>query len=66
MITSIDNLQEKLYLIRGVQVMLDKDLAEIYGYETKRFNEQVKNNIERFDDFLFKLTKDEFHDRAVL
>ena len=50
-------LKDKLYTIRGVQVMLDYDLAEIYGYETKRFNEQVKNNIERFDDdFRFQLS----------
>lgn len=41
--------------------MLDFELAEIYGYTTKRFNEQVKNNIERFDeDFRFKLLKEEF------
>ena len=40
--------------------MLDRDLAEIYGYETKRFNEQVKNNIERFDDdFRFQLNDNE-------
>jgi len=44
--------------------MLDADLAEIYGYETKYINRQVKNNIERFegDDFMFRLTKDEFDD----
>lgn len=60
MITSIDNLEEKLYLIRGVQVMLDKDLAEIYGYSVKAFNQQVKNNIEKFEeDFRFQLTDDE-------
>ena len=54
------DLKNKIYTIRGVQVMLDSDLAEIYGYETKRFNEQVKNNIERFDeDFRFQLTQDE-------
>lgn len=48
-------------LLRGVQVMLDFDLAAIYGYTTKRFNEQVKNNIERFDDdFRFQLTELEF------
>ena len=40
--------------------MLDKDLAEIYGYTTKAFNQQVKNNIEKFDeDFMFQLTKEE-------
>ena len=55
-----DNIKDKIYTIRGVQVMLDFDLAQIYGYETKRFNEQVKNNIERFDDdFRFQLTDDE-------
>lgn len=43
-------IKDKIYIIRGEQVMLDFELAEIYGYETKRFNEQVKNNIERFDD----------------
>ena len=43
--------------------MLDSDLAEIYGYEVKRFNEQIKNNIERFDkDFRFQLTKEEIID----
>ena len=53
----IENL---IYKIRGKQVMLDSDLAEIYGYTTKRFNEQVKNNIERFDDdFRFQLTEEE-------
>lgn len=53
-------LKSKIYIIRGVQVMLDVDLAEIYGYETKNFNRQVKNNIERFDaDFRFQLTDEE-------
>lgn len=55
-----NDLKDKIYTIRGVQVMLDSDLAEIYGYETKDFNRQVKNNIERFDeDFRFQLTDDE-------
>jgi hypothetical protein len=54
-------LMSKIYIIRGVQVMLDFDLAAIYGYTTTRFNEQVKNNIERFDDdFRFQLTEFEF------
>ena len=57
------DLKSKIYVIHGVQVMLDMDLAEIYGYETKRFNEQVKNNIERFDDdFRFQLTDKEVKD----
>ena len=56
-----NSIRSKIYVIRGQQVMLDFDLAEIYGYETKRFNEQVKNNIERFDDdFRFQLTDEEY------
>lgn len=55
-----NDLKNKIYTIRGVQVMLDSDLAEIYGYSTKAFNQQVKNNIEKFDeDFMFQLTKEE-------
>ncbi len=50
----------KIYTIRGQKVMLDFELAEIYGYETKAFNQQVKRNIEKFDeDFMFQLTDDE-------
>ncbi|MCQ2104501.1 MAG: ORF6N domain-containing protein [Fibrobacter sp.] len=53
-------LKNKVYTIRGVKVMLDADLAEIYGYSTKDFNRQVKNNIERFPEFFrFQLTVDE-------
>ena len=54
-------LESKIYIIRGQKVMLDKDLAEIYGYATKRFNEQVQRNIEKFKskDFMFKLTQEE-------
>ena len=57
-------LRDKIYIIRGQQVMLDYDLAEIYGYKTYKLNEQVKNNAERFegDDFMFQLTKEEFDD----
>lgn len=57
-----ETLQSKIYYIRGQKVMLDVDLAEIYGYETKGFNRQVKNNIAKFegDDFMFQLTKSEF------
>lgn len=54
-------LMSKIYIVRGIQVMLDADLAAIYGYTTKRFNEQVKNNIDRFDDEeRFQLTDIEF------
>ena len=42
-------LKSRIYTIRRVKVMLDADLAEIYGYSTKAFNQQVKNNIEKFD-----------------
>ena len=57
---TIDNICNRVYIIRGHQVMLDYDLAEIYGYEVKRLNEQVKNNISRFpEDFMFQLSKDE-------
>ena len=53
-------LKDKIYIIRGVQVMIDSDLAEIYGYTTKRLNEQVKNNIDKFpEDFMFRLTQEE-------
>ena len=53
-------LKSRIYTIRGVKVMLDADLAEIYGYSTKVFNQQVKNNIEKFDDdFRFQLNDDE-------
>jgi hypothetical protein len=58
-----DDLRAKVYVIRGVQVMLDADLAEFYGYATKDFNRQIKNNIDRFDeDFMFRLTEQEFKD----
>jgi len=56
-----DLLKSRIYTIRGIKVMLDADLAEIYGYSTKDFNRQVKNNIEKFDeDFRFRLNSEEF------
>ena len=55
-----NDLKKKVYLLRNVQVMLDFDLAEIYGYEVKRLNEQVKRNSSRFpDDFMFQLSREE-------
>ena len=55
-----ENIESMVYEIRGQKVMLDFDLARIYGYTTKRFNEQVKRNIEKFpEDFMFQLTNDE-------
>ena len=57
---TVDNICNRVYIIRGQQVMLDYDLAEIYGYEVKRLNEQVKRNIARFpEDFMFQLTTEE-------
>ena len=54
------SVEEKIYTIRGKQVMLDKDLAQLYGVETKRLNEQVRRNMERFpEDFMFQLTMEE-------
>ena len=64
MIVDEKSLKDKIYTIRGQQVMLDFDLAEIYGYETKNFNRQVKNNVAKFegDEFMFKLTREEVDD----
>ena len=54
------NIEPLIKVIRGQQVMLDRDLATLYGVETKRLNEQVRRNIKRFpEDFMFQLTKDE-------
>ena len=55
-----ETIESMVYEIRGQRVMLDFELARIYGYETKNFNRQVKNNIEKFpNDFRFKLSKEE-------
>ena len=55
-----EDIKSKIYVIRGVQVMLDFELAEIYGYDTKRFNEQVKNNIDKFPTrYMFRLSNEE-------
>lgn len=57
------DIQPMIKVIRGQQVLLDRDLAMLYGVETKRLNEQVKRNIERFpDDFVFQLNNKEFED----
>ena len=59
-ISSVEDIKNKVHMIRGQQVMLDYDLAKIYGYEVKRLNEQVKRNISRFpEDFMFQLTREE-------
>ena len=55
-----ETIESMIYIIRNQKVMLDFELAKIYGYETKRFNEQVKRNIDKFpNDFRFILTKEE-------
>ena len=59
-LVGVDNIEPLIKIIRVQQVMLDSDLATLYGVETKRLNEQVKRNIKRFpEDFMFQLTKDE-------
>lgn len=56
----VDNIESLIKVIRGQQVIFDKDLAKLYGVETKYLNKQVKRNIERFpEDFMFQLTKEE-------
>ncbi len=53
-------LEKRIYLVRGQKVMIDKDLAELYGVETKMFNRAVKRNSDRFPpDIMFQLTKEE-------
>lgn len=58
---SLTEIQARIYLVRGVQVMIDRDLAVLYQVETKQLNRQVKRNIGRFpEDFMFQLTKEEW------
>ena len=58
---SVESLMNKILLIRGGKVMLDSDLAELYGVETRVLNQAIKRNIQRFpEDFMFKLNEDEF------
>ena len=57
-----ENIESMVYFIRGQKVMLDFELARIYGYETRDFNNQVKHNIQKFDiDFMFPVTREEFN-----
>ena len=57
----LQDIQSKIYIIRGQRVMLDRDLAKAYGVETKSLNQAVKRNIKRFEgeDYMFQLTKEE-------
>ena len=60
-LTVAETIENRIFTIRGLKVMIDKDLAELYGVETKRLNEAVKRNIKRFpEDFMFQLSKDEW------
>ena len=60
MLVNQETITKKIYIVRGQKIMLDFELAEIYGYETKRLIEQVKRNIEKFDeDFMFQLSDEE-------
>ena len=59
----VERIEKSILLIRGHKVMLDADLAALYGVPTKRLNEQIKRNLDRFPaDFMFQLTKGEFDD----
>ncbi len=59
----IERIEKTILLIRNQKVILDVDIAELYGVSTKRLNEQVKRNIDRFpEDFMFQLTQDEYDD----
>ncbi|MBP5467904.1 MAG: ORF6N domain-containing protein [Candidatus Riflebacteria bacterium] len=56
----VGNIEKNIYRFRNKNVMLDSDLAELYGVETRRLNEQVKRNLKRFpESFMFELTKEE-------
>jgi DNA replication protein DnaD len=60
-------IKSKIHEIRGIKVMLDFDLAELYGVETRRLKEQVRRNIERFpDDFMFMLSKYEWSELVAI
>ena len=57
----VKRITSKIYMIRKQKVMLDRDLAALYGVETRRLKEQVRRNMERFpEDFMFELTQQEF------
>jgi hypothetical protein len=60
-VVSLDIIERRIFIVRGLKVMIDDDLAELYQISTKRLNQAVKRNNERFpEDFMFQLTKDEF------
>jgi len=60
LVIPVERVQQVIYLIRGQKVMLDKDLAQLYGVETRVLNQAVRRNTERFPaDFMFELTREE-------
>ena len=62
-----DTIEKRIFSIRGQKVMIDRDLAELYGVETKKLNQAVKRNIIRFpEDFMFKLTGKEFSELVTI
>ena len=62
-VVSVSRIERKILLVRGQKVLLDSDLAELYGVETKELNKAVNRNLDRFPaDFLFRLTQDEFEE----
>ncbi|MFH1561909.1 MAG: ORF6N domain-containing protein [Nitrospirota bacterium] len=62
-----ETIEQKIFLIRGHKVMIDRDLAELYGVETKYLNRQVKRNIERFpEEFMFNLTTEEKNELVTI
>lgn len=64
-VVKVGTIQQQIRLIRGEKVIVDPDLAEAYGVPTRRLNEQVKRNQERFpEDFMFQLAADESEDPA--
>ena len=61
LIAPVEQIEARIFVIRGQKVMLDADLAELYGVETKVLNQAVKRNLDRFpDDFMFQLSPEEF------
>lgn len=61
------DIKSRIFTFRNKQVMIDKDLAELYGVETKRLNEQVKRNIDRFpNDFIFQLSENEKNEPVAI
>ncbi|MBU2600483.1 ORF6N domain-containing protein, partial [bacterium] len=62
-----ETIEQRIFLIRGHKVMIDRDLAELYGVETKYLNRQVKRNIERFpEEFMFNLTTEEKNELVTI